>query len=130
MEIWIISLILVVVLYLLVTEKISVDLTAIGIVVALVVSGLLTPGEAVSGLANPALVTVAAMFVVSRGLMRTGGVEFLGRQVTKVARKNLTAALALILISVGFASAFINNTPIVLLFIPVVMAMCCELGLS
>jgi di/tricarboxylate transporter len=130
MEIWIISLILVVVLYLLVTEKISVDLTAIGIMVVLVVSGLLTPGEAVSGLANPALVTVAAMFVVSRGLMRTGGVEFLGRQVTKVARKNLTAALTLILVSVGFASAFINNTPVVLLFIPVVMAMCCELGLS
>ncbi|MCB2214811.1 SLC13 family permease [Desulfofustis glycolicus] len=130
MDVWIISVILVVVLYLLVTETISVDLTAIGIMVVLVVSGLLAPGEAVSGLANPALVTVAAMFVVSRGLMRTGGVEFLGRQVIKVARKNLTAALALILVSVGFASAFINNTPIVMLFIPVVMAMCCDLGLS
>ncbi len=130
MDVWIISVILVVVLYLLVTETISVDLTAIGIMVVLVVSGLLTPGEAVSGLANPALVTVTAMFVVSRGLMRTGGVEFLGRQVIKVARKNLTAALTLILLSVGFASAFINNTPIVMLFIPVVMAMCCDLGLS
>ncbi len=130
MDIWIISLILAIVLFLLVTEVISVDLTAIGIMVVLVVTGLLTPAEAVSGLANPALVTVAAMFVVSRGLMRTGGVEFLGRQVVKVARKNLTAALTLILVSVGFASAFINNTPVVLLFIPVVMAMCCDLGLS
>lgn len=130
MDIWIISAILIIVLYLLITEKISVDLTAIGIMVVLVVSGLLTPREAVSGLANPAVITVAAMFVVSRGLMRTGGVEFLGRQVTRVAKKNLVAALALILFSVGFASAFINNTPVVVLFIPVVMTMCCELGLK
>jgi len=130
MDIWLISAILVAAIFLLITERISVDLTAIGIIVALVVSGLLTPREAISGLANPAVVTVAAMFVVSKGLMRTGGVEFLGRQVIKVAKKNLSAALALILFSVAFASAFINNTPVVILFIPVVMAMCCELGLS
>jgi di/tricarboxylate transporter len=130
MDFWIISLILAGTLYLLITEKISVDLTAVGLIVALVVSGLLTPREAVSGFANPAVITVGAMFVVSRGLMRTGGVEFLGRQVIRVARKNVTAALALILIVVGIASAFINNTPVVILFIPVVMAMCCELGLS
>jgi di/tricarboxylate transporter len=114
----------------LITEKISVDLTAVGIMVVLVISGLLTPREAVSGFANPAVITVGAMFVVSRGLMRTGGVEFLGRQIIKIAKKNVTAALALILVSVAFASAFINNTPVVILFIPVVMAMCCELGLS
>lgn len=130
MDFWLISLILAGTIYLLVTEKISIDLTAIGIIVVLVVTGLLTPREAVSGFANPAVITVGAMFVVSRGLMRTGGVEFLGRQVIKVARTNITAALALILVVVALASAFINNTPVVILFIPVVMAMCCELGLS
>lgn len=130
MDFWILSLILAGTLYLLITEKISVDLTAIGIIVVLVVTGLLTPREAVSGFANPAVITVGAMFVVSKGLMRTGGVEFLGRQVIKVARKNVTAALGLILVTVALASAFINNTPVVILFIPVVMAMCCELGLS
>ncbi|THB74464.1 MAG: SLC13/DASS family transporter [Desulfobulbaceae bacterium] len=130
MDIWIISAILLLTLYLLVTEVISVDLSAIGIMVLLVVFGILTPKETVSGFANPAVITVAAMFVVSKGLMRTGGIEFLGRQIIKVARKNISAALALILVSVALSSAFINNTPIVILFIPVVMAMCCELGLS
>lgn len=130
METWIISGILLVTLYLLITEKISVDLTAIGIMVSLVVTGLLSPKEAVSGFSNPAVITVAAMFVVSKGLIRTGGIEFLGRKITKVAKANLNAALALILITVAIASAFINNTPVVILFIPVVMAMCCELGLS
>ncbi len=130
MGIWIISAILVVTLYLLISEVISVDLTAIGIIVLLVVTGLLSPKEAVSGFANPALITVAAMFVVSKGLIRTGGIEFLGRKITNVAKTNVNAALALILFSVAVSSAFINNTPVVILFIPVVMTMCCELGLS
>ena len=130
MGVWVISLILLITLYLLITEKISVDLTAIGVMVVLVISGYLSSKEAVSGFANPAVITVAAMFVVSKGLMRTGGIEFLGRQVIRVARKNVPAALTLILFSVAIASAFINNTPVVILFIPVVMAMCCDLGLS
>ena len=130
MDVWVISLILLITLYLLITEKISVDLTAIGVMVVLVICGFLSSKEAVSGFANPAVITVAAMFVVSKGMMRTGGIEFLGRQVIRVARKNVPAALALILFSVAIASAFINNTPVVILFIPVVMAMCCDLGLS
>lgn len=130
MEIWIISAILIATLYLLITEKISVDLTAVGIMVLLVVSRILTPKEAISGFANPALITVGAMFVVSKGMMRTGGVEFIGRRIVKIARKNINAALAVILFTVAFASAFINNTPVVILFIPVVMTMCCDLGLS
>jgi len=130
MDTWIISLLLLATLYLLITEKISVDLTAIGIMVLLVVCRILTPGEAVAGFANPAVITVAAMFVVSKGMMRTGGVEFLGRQVIKMARGNFTLALAIILLVVALMSAFLNNTPVVILFIPVVMAMCCEFGLS
>jgi len=130
MDIWIVSTILLITLYLLVTEKISVDLTAVGIMVLLVVSGILTPKETISGFANPALITVGAMFVVSKGMMRTGGVEFLGRKIIQMARGNYKLALIIILISVAIASAFINNTPVVILFIPVVMSMCCEFGLS
>jgi di/tricarboxylate transporter len=130
MDIWIITTILLITLYLLITEKISIDLTAIGIMVLLVVSRILTPKEAVSGFANPAVITVGAMFVVSKGMMRTGGVEFLGRKILKIARGNYKMALIIILLSVAIASAFINNTPVVILFIPVVMTMCCEFGLS
>ncbi len=130
METWIISTLLLVTLYLLITEKISVDLTAIGIMVLLVVTGILTPREAVAGFSNPAVITVGAMFVVSKGMMRTGGVEFLGRQIIRMARGNFLVALAVILLTVAVASAFINNTPVVILFIPVVMAMCCEFGMS
>ncbi len=130
MTVWIISAILVVTLVLLITEWMPVDLTAIGIMVALMIFGILSPKEAVMGIAHPAVVTVGAMFVISKGMMRTGAVEFIGRHVIRFSRGNRYLALIIIMMTVGVASAFINNTPVVILFIPVVMTMCCEFGLS
>ncbi|MBU1172694.1 MAG: SLC13 family permease [Proteobacteria bacterium] len=130
MDIWIVSIILIVTVYFLVMEKISVDLTSIGIIVLLVVFRILTPKEAVMGFANPAVITIGAMFIVAKGMMRTGGVEFIGRQIIRLARGNYTIALTVVLFTVAVASAFINNTPIVILFIPVVMTLCCEYNLS
>ena len=72
MSIWIVSILLVLTLILLITERIPIDLTAMGIMVALMVTGILTPLEAIAGLANPAVVTAGAMFLISRGMIRTG----------------------------------------------------------
>jgi di/tricarboxylate transporter len=130
MFIWIVSAILVLTLYIFITEKISFDLAAIGIMVALVLSQVLTPEEAVAGFAHPAVITVGAMFLISKGLVRTGAVEFIGRRVIKLSRGNAKLALLVVLLTVAFASAFINNTPVVVLFIPVVMSMSCKFNFS
>ena len=130
MSIWVVSVILIITLYLLVSEKISVDLIAIGIIVALMVSRMLTPLEAVAGFAHPAVITVGSMFLISKGMIRTGAVGFIGEKVIKFARGNINLALFMILLTVAVASAFINNTPIVVLFIPVIMRMCCQFDLS
>ena len=63
MSIWIVSAILVITLILLVTEKIPVDVTAMGIIVVLMITQILPPIEAVKGFANPAVITVGAMFL-------------------------------------------------------------------
>jgi di/tricarboxylate transporter len=130
MTVWMISAILLITLYLLITEKFPVDLTAIGIIVALVLTRVLNPAEAVAGFAHPAVITVGAMFLISRGMIRTGAVGFIGQKVIAFARNNQLRALFVILPTVAVASAFINNTPVVVLFIPVVMRMCCKFGLS
>ena len=65
MGIWIVSIILIFTLILLITEKVPIDLTAMGIMVSLMVTGILTPLEAVAGLANPAVVTVGVMFLIN-----------------------------------------------------------------
>jgi di/tricarboxylate transporter len=130
MMIWLVTTILLVTLVLLVTDKAPVDLVAVGIMVALTVTGVLRPDEAVAGFASPAVITVAAMFLMSRGMIRTGAVGFIGQQVIAMARGNHRLALLMSLVIVAVASAFINNTPVVVLFIPIMMAISCEYGIS
>jgi di/tricarboxylate transporter len=130
LALWIVTTVLIVTLILLVSEKLPVDLTAIGIIVALILSGILTPLEAVSGFASPAVVTVAAMFMISQGMIRTGAVGFIGQKVIDLSRGNSTLAILVIMLIVGVSSAFINNTPVVVLFIPIVLGLSCELGFS
>ncbi|MDZ7581028.1 MAG: SLC13 family permease [Deltaproteobacteria bacterium] len=130
MSIGIVTIVLIATLVLLITEKLPVDLTAIGIAVVLILTGILTPLEAVSGFASPAVITVAAMFMVSQGLIRTGAVGFIGQKVIALSRGNSKLAMLVILLIVGVSSAFINNTPVVVLFIPIVLSLSCELSFS
>ena len=130
MEIWIVTFLLIAVLILLITETITVDITAIGIMVVLMATRILTPAEAVSGFANPAVVTVAAMFILSRGLIRTGAVNFIAAKVASLSGGNRHLALFTIMTTVGVASAFINNTPVVVLFIPIIFSLSCTYQLS
>ena len=130
MEIAIVTIILAVTLYLLISERIPIDLTAIGIMTVLTLSGILSPQEAVAGFANPAVITVGAMFLISQAMIRTGVVGFIGQKVMTLARGRAVLALLVVLLIVAVASAFINNTPVVVLFIPVIISMGCRLGFS
>ena len=124
------TLILVVAMLLLITEKLPVDLTSIGIVVVLTATGILTPAETIAGFASPAVITVGAMFLISKGMIRTGAVGFISQMVSGYSRGRPTLAMFLILVIVGTASAFINNTPVVVLFIPIILTLSCELDFS
>jgi len=130
MDIWIVSAILAAAIFLLITEKLPVDLTAIAIIVTLMVSRILGPAEAIAGFANPAVITVGAMFLISKGMIRTGAVSFISQKVIEFSRGRPSLAVVVILVIVGFASAFINNTPVVVLFIPIVLSLSCELEVS
>ena len=130
MSIAMVTAILVLALVLLISEKVPVDLTAIGLMVILAATGILTPAEAVAGFASPAVLTVAAMFLVSRGMIRTGAVGFIGQRVIELSKGKTGMAMLLVLLIVALSSAFINNTPVVVLFIPIVLGLSCELGFS
>jgi di/tricarboxylate transporter len=130
MDIWIVTITLGITLYLLISEKLPVDLTAIGIMVVLMVTGLLTPAEAVAGFSNPAVLTVGAMFLISQAMIRTGAVGYIGQTVTRWTQGKTWIAMLLVLLIAAVASAFINNTPVVVLFIPVVLSLSCRVGIS
>ncbi|NNE10371.1 MAG: SLC13 family permease [Gemmatimonadetes bacterium] len=112
------------------TEKLRVDIVALLIVVALLGSGILTADEALRGFSNTATVTIAAMFVLSAGLFKTGAVNFMGELLGRVARKSFPIALISIMISIGVISMFINNTAAVAIFLPIVLGVAKETRMS
>ncbi len=122
--------VLVLTVVLLVTEKLPYDITAFGIIVALVIIGILSPREALSGFANPAPLTIAFLFVVSQALMRTGALDFITQRSIRFSRGKPSRLLFILLFIVGGFSSFLNNTPVVVLFISIVMSICCEYSLS
>jgi di/tricarboxylate transporter len=100
-------------------EVLAPDLVALFAVLAVLVTGVVEPAAALSGFANPAVHTIAAMFVVSAGLLKTGVVESFGRQLIRLGGHSPALMFLLTLVSVVVLSAFINNTPIVIMMIPV-----------
>lgn len=103
-----------------VSERFPIDLVALLVLGTLLGFGLVTPEQGISGFSNPATVTVAAMFVLSAGLQKTGATAVLGRLLVRYGRNHFTA-LVVVMTSVGILSAFVNNTAAVAVFIPLVM---------
>ena len=102
-------------------EKMPVDLTAIVVMAALLTTGIITPGEAVAGFSNPATITVAAMFIITAALNKTGALLFLGSLSTKMFKYGFWFALVSTMCVVALISAFVNNTPVVAVFIPILL---------
>jgi di/tricarboxylate transporter len=113
-----------------VTDKVRTDIVGLLIMVTLGLLGILTPYELLAGFSNEALVTIAAMFVLSAALMRSGLVAALGGKLTDWSRGSPMRFMVLSLSAVCFMSAFINNTPVVVVFIPAVLTVCARLGES
>ncbi|MFN2422637.1 MAG: sodium:proton antiporter [Cryomorphaceae bacterium] len=104
-----------------VTDKVSVDIVGLLIISALVLTGVVTPEEGVRGFSNKATVTVAFMFILSAALLKTGALQMLAHKLAPVFRDNFSKGMLLMMILIAVMSAFVNNTPVVAVFIPVVI---------
>lgn len=111
-----------------VTEKLSIDLVALLAVAALVLTRVLSPEEAISGFSNQATITIAAMFVLSAGLARTGVLEVFGGMMARLAKRDLRLATLSVMAVAAGASAFVNNTAVVVILMPIVLLACRQAG--
>ena len=109
-------------------ESYPAEVTAIAGVAALLVLGVLPYERAREVLANPAPWTIAAMFIVMGALVRTGALDWFTRLAETKADTNPNLAIAGLLGLVVVASAFVNNTPVVLVMIPVFVQLAKKLG--
>ena len=102
-----------------VTELFSIDVTAMILLSILFLFGYLTPEEATSGFSNPAVLTIAFLFIISKALEKTRILEYLVIRVRRLADRSMILGRAVYLLTIGLASAVVNNTAIVAIFMPV-----------
>jgi di/tricarboxylate transporter len=105
-----------------VKEWLPVDMAALGGMCLLLAAGILDEKDLGSVFSNPAPMTIGAMFVLSEALTRTGAIDWLARKFSVWAAKSLGRALLVMALIVMPLSAFLNNTPVVVVFLPVLMA--------
>ena len=111
-------------------ERWPTEVVAIGGVAALLILGLLPFDRATAVLSNPAPWTIAAMFIVMGALVRTGSLDRLTKFAEAKAASHPAVAVAMLLAFVALASAFMNNTPIVVIMLPIFVQISRILGTS
>lgn len=126
----IVAVIILVALVLFTTNWLSVDMISLGLMGVFILLGILTPQEAISGFSNPAVITVMLMFVLSNSLLNTGSLQRIAPYLGRVYKKNFNIGMLITLLFIGGASAFVNNTPIVAMFIPVMITVSHQSGVS
>jgi di/tricarboxylate transporter len=108
-----------VVFFLLMVTAVSPDVILVGAVVILLTVGILNPAEALAGMSNEGMITVAVLFIVGAAVRETGGVEFIASRLFGRPKSSTAALVRMMLPTMGL-SAFMNNTPLVAMLIPAV----------
>lgn len=104
------------------TERIRVDVVSMMVLLSLIFTGLLDVEEAFSGFANPAVITVWAIYVVSEGLFITGVADYLGLRILGVSGNSQVRLIVVIMVAVGVMSAFMNNIGATAVLLPAIVA--------
>jgi len=111
-------------------ERFPPEVIAVSGLAVLLVAGVLSGNEALGALANPAPVTIACMFMISGALVRVGILDALTATIAAQARDRPVAVLAAMALLVIAASAFMNNTPLVVMMVPVAIRLADTIGIG
>jgi len=122
-DMWLALAILAIAILFFVTEWLRVDVVAIGVMVALMLTGLLSPSEAISGFSNPAVLTIASLFIIGGAVLQTGLAGAIGRRILKVAGSQPGRLTIVIMITVALLSGFMSDTGTVAVLLPAIVSL-------
>ena len=130
MDIILLGVIIIIALVLFVTEFFPIDVTALVVLGLLLIFGLVTPDESLSGFSNPAVITIGCLFIMSYALQKSHVLEYVIININKIIDKSQTLGMATYLFCIGIASAVVNNTAIVAIFMPVTIRLADKYNIS
>ena len=130
MDIILLGVIIVIALVLFITELFPIDVTALVVLGLLLIFGLVTPNESLSGFSNPAVITIGCLFIMSYALQKSHVLEYVIININKIIDKSQTLGMAVYLFCIGIASAVVNNTAIVAIFMPVTIRLADKYNIS
>lgn len=130
LEMWLTIGILSAAILLFITEWLSVDLVALGVVISLSLTGILIPEEALIGFSSPIVITVAALFIVGGAVMETGLADTISQKIIQFAGKSSLRLLVLIMGTVALLSGFISDTGTVAVMAPAIISISRKKGIN
>ncbi|HKL19827.1 MAG TPA: SLC13 family permease [Halalkalibaculum sp.] len=130
LEIIFVLLLLVAAFFLFATDYVSFDVAAMILLFSLLVTGILTFEEGLSGISHPATVAIASMFVLSEGLRRTGLLNKAGDYFSEKLQENFYLWMVVMMLFISGMSAIMNNTAVVIIFIPILIEVASKIGVS
>jgi di/tricarboxylate transporter len=129
-EIAFVFLLLVLTLASFVWEKFPPDVTALTLFTVLMLTGLLSTETALTVFSNPAPITIGAMFILSAALVKCGLIDRVSAMVERAGVLPYPLVIIVILVIVATLSAFVNNTPVVVVFLPVILGLARKMKLA
>ncbi len=105
------------------SERIPVDIVTIMLVITLVVTGTLSVGDAFAGFGNEIIITIAGLFILTSGLVKTGVVDAVGRRLHSVAGDSSFRLAALVMVVAAASASVLKNTTTTAMFLPVVLGL-------
>lgn len=116
-------LLLIVAVVLFATEKLPVDVVGLVLIIGLVLTGVLSAKQAVAGFGDDVIITIAGLFVLTGGLVKTGLVDLIGRRLYRIAGDSQFVLTALIMFVAAASAAVLKNTTTTAMFVPVVLGL-------
>jgi len=113
-----------------ITNRVRNDLVAVLVMLSLMVSGVLSVNESVAGFADPILMVIIAMFIVSEALVNTGIAQRIGEMVLTAGQGNETRLIVTLMLAVGGLGAFMSSTATVAIFIPITLSVAAKANLN
>ena len=111
-------------------DRVPADVVALGVLLAVIATGLLPPSKAFAGFASDTVIMILGLLVMSAGLIQTGVVEIAGRRMFDFAGRDPDHFLPLMMVCVAVVSAFISNTAATAFFVPLVIGYAAKVGVS